>query len=93
MAPQQSLPLWKKVLYTAGGIALIVAGGFMGFVPVLQGWIFALAGLYLLARVFPAVRRPLQRVERRIKAKLAERRQKRKARLKGKAGNNTDTAA
>lgn len=93
MESPSPLPLWKKVLYTVAGVALIAVGAFMGFVPVLQGWIFALAGLYLLAKVFPAVRRPLQRVERRVKAKLAERRQKRKARLKEKSSNNTDTAA
>ncbi|HEX9638135.1 MAG TPA: PGPGW domain-containing protein [Acidobacteriota bacterium] len=41
--------LLKKSIRTVGGFALLGIGVIGGFIPVLQGWVFILAGLALLA--------------------------------------------
>jgi uncharacterized membrane protein YbaN (DUF454 family) len=66
----------KKGLRTAAGFLLILLGVISGFIPVLQGWMFILAGLALLAVDYHWARRlkewALARVQRRRKGSAVE---------------------
>jgi uncharacterized protein len=51
---------------TIGAALLFLLIGFIGgFVPILQGWIFVLIGLTLLAKEVPMVRHKLEALKRR----------------------------
>ncbi len=55
-----------KALRIGLGISLIVLGIVGGMLPILQGWIFFTAGVLILARDVPFVRRWLHYAEQRI---------------------------
>ena len=57
------------------GVFFLLLGVISGFLPVLQGWIFVLIGLALLAEEIPWVRRHLERLKTRFpkQAKQLER--------------------
>lgn len=61
----------------AVGLTLIGVGIVGGFVPVLQGWVFILAGLAVLSSHSPLARRLYERAKatgRRIRERVRERR-------------------
>ncbi len=40
--------LWRRILRNAIGVVCILIGIIGGFIPILQGWMFILAGLLLI---------------------------------------------
>jgi uncharacterized membrane protein YbaN (DUF454 family) len=40
--------LWRRILRNAIGVVCIIVGIIGGFIPILQGWMFILAGLLLI---------------------------------------------
>jgi len=48
------------------GVFFLILGVVGGFLPVIQGWIFVLIGLALLAEEIPWVRRHLERLKARF---------------------------
>jgi hypothetical protein len=55
----------RLVTITAGAL-FIVAGVISGFLPFIQGWIFVLIGLMLLAKEIPFVHHKLEQVKGRF---------------------------
>lgn len=55
-----------KVLRITTGVLLLLIGAICGFIPILQGWVFGLAGLALLSVDVPFVRRWYERAKRRV---------------------------
>lgn len=53
----------KKIIKISVGIGFIVLGVISGFIPVLQGWMFNLVGVVLLAEEIPFLNKYLKRVE------------------------------
>jgi len=49
------------------GSILLVIGFIGGFIPILQGWVFVLAGLTIMAPESEMARRFLERVKARMK--------------------------
>lgn len=67
----------RVVVDWAVGLTLIGVGIVGGFVPVLQGWVFILAGLAILSSHSPLARRLYERAKatgRRIRERVRERR-------------------
>jgi uncharacterized membrane protein YbaN (DUF454 family) len=54
----------RKVADWAIGLSLIALGVIGGFVPVLQGWVFVIAGLAVLSSHSRLARRVLDRLKR-----------------------------
>ena len=52
-------PAMRKTLRLGLGIVLVIIGFIGGFIPILQGWLFMIPGLIILADYFPPVRRLL----------------------------------
>jgi len=50
-------PVVFKVLRITAGIALLIIGAIGGLIPIFQGWVFGLAGLALLSKDIPFIRR------------------------------------
>ncbi len=68
----------KRILRIIAGFVLLVLGVICGFIPVLQGWIFILAGLALLSADFAwarLLRRKIRHGAQRAAAKLRRTRQ------------------
>jgi uncharacterized membrane protein YbaN (DUF454 family) len=66
--------LKRKALrwFRLGGGSLLLLVGFLGgFIPVLQGWVFVLAGLTLMAPESKTARRLLEAARRRFKQRDA----------------------
>lgn len=57
-------PRGRVVFDWVAGLALIAIGVIGGFVPILQGWVFVLAGLAILSKHSPLARRWFERVRR-----------------------------
>lgn len=55
--------LTKKIIKISAGISFIILGVVSGFLPVLQGWIFNLVGVVLLAEEIPFLNKYLKRFE------------------------------
>jgi uncharacterized protein len=53
----------KKIIKISVGIGFIILGVISGFLPVLQGWIFNLVGVVLLAEEIPFLNKYLKRAE------------------------------
>ncbi len=66
-------PRARKVVDWVVGVTLILAGIVMGFVPILQGWVFILAGLAVLSSHSRWAARVHERVKR-IGSRLRARR-------------------
>ena len=49
----------KDALKISFGILLVMIGFLGGFIPILQGWIFGIPGLMILANYFPPAKRLL----------------------------------
>ena len=49
----------KHTLRIALGIILVIIGLIGGLIPVLQGWLFGIPGLIILADYFPPIKRLL----------------------------------
>ena len=47
----------RKIAEIILGIILIVIGFIGGFIPILQGWMIAIPGLFLLSKHFPPIKR------------------------------------
>jgi hypothetical protein len=47
----------RKILRLLLGFLLVIIGIIGGFVPILQGWMFLIPGLIILAEFFPPIRR------------------------------------
>jgi uncharacterized membrane protein YbaN (DUF454 family) len=62
------------------GVFFLLLGVIGGFLPVIQGWIFVLIGLALLAEELPWVRRRLERLKTRF-PKQAEQLERLKTRV------------
>jgi len=79
------------------GVFFLLLGVISGFLPVIQGWIFVLIGLALLAEELPWVRRHVERLKtrfpnqaeqlERLKSRLTSRRSTRRT-----AGQNSGAA-
>lgn len=68
--------LRKAVDWTVG-ITLIAFGAAMGFVPVVQGWVFVVAGLAVLSSHSPLARRLYERLKglgRKVRDRVSDRR-------------------
>lgn len=57
----------KKIFRQIGGWSLIVLGVISGLIPILQGWIFILLGLALLAKDSEWAARWLEKIKSRRK--------------------------
>lgn len=77
MKPARPLPLYKKIYCVVGGVGLMIAGGLLGFVPFLPGIVLGIAGLALLAEVFPPARRLHEALLEKWRTRRARRRAKR----------------
>jgi len=47
----------RRILRLLLGFLLVIIGIIGGFVPILQGWMFLIPGLIILADYFPPIRR------------------------------------
>jgi hypothetical protein len=56
-------PRGQLIFDWVSGLLLIVIGVIGGFVPILQGWVFILAGLAILSKHSPLARRWFDRVK------------------------------
>jgi len=56
----------RRLITIIAGALFIVAGVISGFLPFIQGWIFILIGLMLLAKEIPFVHHKLERVKARF---------------------------
>jgi len=54
----------RKILRLFLGLLLVVVGIIGGFVPILQGWMFLIPGLIILADYFPPIRRLVEWAKR-----------------------------
>ncbi|HEX7006430.1 MAG TPA: hypothetical protein VF274_04785 [Alphaproteobacteria bacterium] len=63
---------WQKVALYWTGWAFVVLGVLGLFLPVLQGILFLLIGLFLLSAVSPRIRLLRQRLRRRARARYPE---------------------
>lgn len=70
----------RRLVTIIVGALFIVAGVISGFLPFLQGWIFILIGLMLLAKEVPFVHHKLEQVKHRF-PKQTEQLHRLKARL------------
>lgn len=59
----------KKLVRQISGWSLIVLGIVSGLIPILQGWVFILAGLALLAKDSAWAHRALEKLKERFKKK------------------------
>ncbi|MBI4452153.1 hypothetical protein HY637_01870 [Candidatus Woesearchaeota archaeon] len=62
--------MYKQTLYVlkkAIGILLIVLGVISGFVPVIQGWVFILLGLFLLGVKTKTIKEWVEKAKKIIK--------------------------
>lgn len=50
----------RKTLRISLGITLVILGIIGGMLPVIQGWMFMIPGLWILSEYFPPVRRALE---------------------------------
>ena len=69
------IPRWRKVLDWVLGTTLIAIGVVMGFIPVLQGWVFVLAGLAVLSSHSAFARRLYEQAKaagRRVKERVTK---------------------
>jgi uncharacterized membrane protein YbaN (DUF454 family) len=57
----------ERVVRIVGGSVLLLIGFIGGFIPVLQGWIFVIAGLTLLAPESKRARRALDWAKAKVK--------------------------
>ena len=55
-----------KALRIAAGVLFILLGIVSGFIPILQGWIFILIGLFILSYDIPFVHRRLEELRKRF---------------------------
>ena len=58
---------WARLL---GGSVLVLVGVVGGFIPILQGWVFVLAGLALMAPESQLARKALDWAKARVKRKV-----------------------
>ena len=56
-------PVILKVCRITAGILLLIIGAIGGLIPIFQGWIFGLAGLALLSKDVPFIRRWYERAK------------------------------
>ncbi|MFB3787689.1 MAG: hypothetical protein ACE15F_15115 [bacterium] len=70
----------KETVLKAGritlGILLLLIGAISGLIPFIQGWIFGLAGLWLLSKDVPFVRRYYEKMTAWVEEKKKERRER-----------------
>lgn len=57
----------KRIVRLTVGSILLVIGFIGGFIPILQGWVFVLAGLTVMAPESKTASRFLERVKARVK--------------------------
>ena len=57
----------KKVIEISFGIILVMLGLVGGIIPVLQGWILGIPGLFLLSKHFPPIKKFLFWAKAKIK--------------------------
>ncbi|SFJ07657.1 PGPGW domain-containing protein [Thermoflavimicrobium dichotomicum] len=62
---------WKRLGMAILGWGFIILGVIGGFIPILQGWIFILIGLYFLSFSSPTAKRLLEKLRARF-PKVAE---------------------
>ena len=70
----------KETVLKAGritlGVLLLLLGAISGLIPFLQGWIFGLAGLWLLSKDVPFVRKYYEKMTAWVEEKKKARREK-----------------
>jgi len=70
----------KETVLKAGritlGVFLLLLGAISGLIPFLQGWIFGLAGLWLLSKDVPFVRKYYEKMTAWVEEKKKARREK-----------------
>lgn len=54
----------RKILRLFLGLLLVIVGIIGGFVPILQGWMFLIPGLIILADYFPPIHRLVEWAKR-----------------------------
>ena len=64
----------KRTARITFGIILVIIGLIGGLIPILQGWIFGIPGLIILADYFPPVNRLL--VWAKKKARISDKKEK-----------------
>ena len=72
-------PRIRKAVDWTVGLTLIGVGFVAGFIPVLQGWIFVLAGLAVLSSHSPFAHRQYERLKaagRHLRERVVDRRQR-----------------
>ncbi len=80
--------LWRKVLRWAkivAGFALLALGVIGGFIPILQGWVFVLAGLAILSTEFRWAKKLNRWVKTKFKNAVA------KVKTRGAAGKTDES--
>lgn len=79
-------PRVRKIVDWVVGLTLIAIGIIGGFIPILQGWVFILAGLAVLSSHSRWAKAILDRVKetgRDVREKVSERYQRRRQRREG----------
>ena len=57
--------IWRAIKIILG-VIFIIAGAAMGFIPILQGWIFVLAGLLLIGVKEKTIKKWLRKIKFRM---------------------------
>ena len=57
----------KDVIKISMGVILVLIGLVGGLVPIFQGWIFGIPGLFILSQYFPPIKKILNKIKKRTK--------------------------
>jgi uncharacterized membrane protein YbaN (DUF454 family) len=58
-----------KIIRITAGILLLILGAIGGLIPIFQGWIFGLLGLWLLSKEIPWVHRYYEKIKEWVERK------------------------
>ncbi len=80
-------PRTRMIVEVTAGFLLILLGAIAGFVPILQGWVFALMGLALLSRhskrarrIYEPLKERFRKMGRDVRDRMGRRRQEKRER-------------
>ena len=57
----------RRIIEIIFGVILIIIGLVGGLIPIFQGWVFGMAGLIILSRHFPPIKRLLKKIKNKLK--------------------------
>ena len=56
----------KDVIKISIGVILVLIGLVGGLIPIFQGWVFGIPGLFILSQYFPPIKKILNRIKKRM---------------------------